>query len=390
MRGSVAFLLFSAAGALGACGGGRDAFTPDASTNAGDASVPPPPPTPPSDAGADAGETKNTIAVSGNTLVDENGKPLRLLGVDFDGAEYMCIQDRGIFDGPSDDALADAIAGWRVNVVRMGLNEQCWLGTPSIDARWQGKPYRDAIVAWIARLRARRLYVIVEAHVSSSIEGKATDEQPMIDRAHGIPFWQSIAQTFAGDRGVVFDLYNEPFLDVQNTNHAYNDDPWGCWKDGCIVTAPSSGETYEAAGMQPLLDTVRGAGAENVVMVGGLAYANDLSGVLTHLPSDPKKQLAAAFHVYPMNPCVDASCWNQTVAQVAAAIPLVTGEVGQLDCKGDFVVSYMLWADAKNLSYLGWTFNPGDCTRPSLVMDWSGTPSTYGVALHDHLAALRP
>src|SRR4051794_4376258 len=72
------------------------------------------PPSPPPDAGT--GPPLNTIAVSGNQLVDQNGKVIRLLGVNFDGGEYMCIQNRGIFDGPSDDALVTAIAKWKVNV----------------------------------------------------------------------------------------------------------------------------------------------------------------------------------------------------------------------------------------------------------------------------------
>jgi len=371
--------------AASACGsGGRDSFAaPDETNDANDAGSP-------EDSGtgadADAGPPKPIVKVDGNHLVDAAGERVRLLGVDFDGAEYMCIQNRGIFDGPSDDALVDAIAGWKVNAVRVALNEQCWLGTPSIDPRWQGQPYRDAIVAWVGRLRARGIYVILENHLSSSIEGQATAMQPMIDHAHGLPFWQSIAQTFGGDRGILFDLYNEPALDVTNTNHAYNGDPWACWKDGCIVV--SNGETYEAAGMQELIVTVRDAGSENVIMIGGLAYANDLSGMMAHLPTDPKNQLAASFHVYPDNPCVDETCWNGAVANVAASMPLVTGEVGQFDCNGDFVTRYTTWADARSLSYLGWTFNPGDCMRPSLIADWTGAPTTYGKALHDHLAVI--
>jgi hypothetical protein len=74
---------------------------------------------------------------------------------------------------------------------------------------------------------------------------------------------------------------------------------------------------------------------------------------------------------------------------VATRVPVVTGEVGEFDCQTAFVKSYFAWADARNMSYLGWTFNPGDCGNlPSLVTDWKGTPTAYGAALRDHLAAL--
>ena len=74
---------------------------------------------------------------------------------------------------------------------------------------------------------------------------------------------------------------------------------------------------------------------------------------------------------------------------MAAKVPVVTGEFGENDCAHGYADSYMTWADAHGLSYLGWTWNPWDCGGgPALISDWNGTPTAYGAGLRDHLAAL--
>jgi endoglucanase len=345
-----------------------------------DASAPPPAPPP-------APLPRNVIGVAGARLIDGDGRTVNVHGVNYSGAEYMCIQGRGIFDGPVDDALVDAMVAWNVNVVRVPLNPHCWLGLDGVDARYAGQPYRDAIVGFVDRLRARGLYVVLEAHWSSSIAGQATKQQPMIDREYGLPFWSSAAATFASDRGVMFDPYNEPYLSIANTNHAFADDVWECWRLGCDVQG--TGESFVAAGMQPLVDAIRDTGARNVILLGGLDYANDVRGLVSHLPVDPAFALAASTHVYDFNRCNDETCWTAEIAEVAKSLPVVALELGQTDCAEDFVDRYMAWADAAGVGYAGWTFNVGDCAkRPSLLADWDGTPSALGAGFKAHFATL--
>jgi endoglucanase len=134
---------------------------------------------------------------------------------------------------------------------------------------------------------------------------------------------------------------------------------------------------------------VRSTGATNVVMAGGLAYANDLSGWLAHQPNDPAQQLAASLHLYSFNSCKDASCWTSQVEPVSKKVPLVTGELGEDDCLHGFIDGYMAWADARGISYLGWTWNTWDCrTGPALIADYAGTPTAFGEGLRAHLLTL--
>ena len=165
-------------------------------------------------------------------------------------------------------------------------------------------------------------------------------------------------------------------------------DPWACLQNGCTVKASSGAPSYKSAGMQQLLDAVRATGARNVVMVAGLAYTNDLSKWLAHKPTDPAGQLAVSLHLYNFNTCKDAACWAGW-EPIVAAVPFVTGELGEDDCAHGFVDSFMTWADARGVSYLGWTWNTWDCkTGPALVTGYDGTPTAFGTGLRDHLRSL--
>jgi hypothetical protein len=62
--------------------------------------------------------------------------------------------------------------------------------------------------------------------------------------------------------------------------------------------------------MQTLVNAVRGVGASNLLMIGGLSYANDLSQLLSYMPSDPLNNLAASAHLYNFNWCNNLSCWQ--------------------------------------------------------------------------------
>src|SRR3954464_7410670 len=91
------------------------------------------------------------LHVSRNHLVD-NGRVVRLLGVNRSGTEYMCRGGFGdVFDGPSDQASVSAMRTWRINAIRVPLNESCWLGVGRL-REWTGQ-YRAAIVRYVRLLR---------------------------------------------------------------------------------------------------------------------------------------------------------------------------------------------------------------------------------------------
>jgi hypothetical protein len=108
-----------------------------------------------------------TVRVSGNRLVDGNGDPVRLLGVNRSGTEYACIQGWGIFDGPSGDGSIAAMKSWKIDAVRVPLNEDCWLDINGVADRYGGKSYRHAIAAFVGRLHDAHLVPTLELHWSA-------------------------------------------------------------------------------------------------------------------------------------------------------------------------------------------------------------------------------
>lgn len=272
---------------------------------------------------------------------------MTLHGVNRSSFEYACVQWGATHEGPIDRPAIAAMKSWNVNAVRIPLNASCWLARAD---------YRKDVLGYVSRLHAAGMYVILDLHWDRN--GQETLPDPRLASR----LWTSVASALKQDRHVMFDLYNEP-----------HDVTWPAWH----------------ASMQRLVNAVRSTGATTPLMVGGLAWANDLSGWLRWQPRDPAHQLVASFHLYNFNTCVTATCWNATVLPVAAKVPVVTGELGENDCAAGFIDTYMPWADGHHISYLGWTWNPWNCkSGPALISDWNGTPTDFGAGFKEHLLAL--
>lgn len=364
-----------------------------------------PPPASQQDASDAPTSTGLSIKVVGNQFIDGNGKVVRLLGVNRSGAEFKCIQGGspgslgwGIFDGPTDAASADVIASWHATAVRVPLNEDCWLGINGVNPLYAGANYQTAITDYVAALHKAGLYAIVDLHWSSPGTIPAAWQQPLPDADHADDFWKSVATAFASDPAVVFDLYNEPFI-YGNYLQNQNEDPWTCWLKGCALTQYITGGSpftkpaaWNSVGMQTLVDTIRKTGAKNPIMIGGLDWANDLSGWLAHQPQDPQNAIAASWHVYPSEACTSPACRSTVITPIAAKVPVVIGEVGDAVCKSTTLIdSFLPWADSAGISYLGWTWNAwGDCDNV-LIANFAGTPTNnYGQRFHDLLMLSNP
>ncbi len=355
------------------------------------------------------------LRIVGNELVNRKGTPFRLLGVDVTGTEDACVLDKGFSWGPGALSATEAasIAAWHANAVRVPLNEDCWLGINGVPAQYSGAAYQTAIKQWVANLNAAGLVAILDLHWSAPGNTEALQQWPMADADHSITFWSQVAATFKGDPSVIFDLFNEPYAGQSHPTAAN----WSCWLNGCTATfqlcthaitvSNCSPVTYQAAGMQQLLDAVRDAGARQPVMIGGLNWAGDPCGLqdsggnggactwLSYEPHDPDHQLIASFHTYDWTACSTQTCWDDDVLPLARSVPVVTGEFGEQDCSASYDTSYMDWADQHDISYLAWAWqadtDPSNCSNSDLylISDWDGTANVpAGHAIRAHLARL--
>ena len=340
-----------------------------------------------------ATSTAPQLQVSGSKLVNASGQTVVLHGVNRSGTEYSCVQGNGIFDGPNSQTSITAMKEWGVNAVRVPLNEACWNAESYVNASFAGTNYINAIKAYVSLLNDNGIVAILDLHWTDGTysgpssgcgSAQATCQKPMPDAAQAIPFWTSVASTFKGNDAVIFDLFNEPFASRADNNNTT--EGWQCWETG----SPCTGISYPVAGMQAMVNAVRGTGANNVLMLGGEEFSNDLTDWVQFEPTDPDHDLVASWHSYNFNTCSTQACWTTQVAPVAAQVPVVAGEIGENDCAGTYINPLTQFMEPEGISFLAWAWNADfACTSgPGLITGYTGTPTAFGAAYKAILASL--
>lgn len=339
-----------------------------------------------------------SIRVRGNHLVNDAGEAIQLVGIS--RMTNNCVMSgprAGVLYGPYDASSVAELKSWHVNAVRIVGNEDCWLGINGAPPATSGAPYRHAISEYVKELNAAGIYAIIDLHENAPGSQLSTIAQVMADADHAVAYWTSVADTFKADPAVILEPYNEPKITTSNSDTG---DPWSCWLSGCQAQMYYPGrhqsvpESWQTAGMQQLVDAIRATGATNVISLSGLNMANDLSGLVGHLPNDPQHQLAATFHNYgqsdAQNEGCGPTCWNTVIASVAQRMPVITDELGQAACGTGYVSQYMDWADAHGISYLAWGWAPWGCANHAygLITGWGAEPNSYGRVFYEHFASV--
>jgi endoglucanase len=324
------------------------------------------------------------LHVTGNRLVDDAGQVVQLRGVNRSSPETLCQATGRIsfFYGATDAATVAAIRSWGANAVRIPVNEDCWLGRNGLPASLTATAYRTQLATYVRLVEAAGLYAIVDVHFAETtgvggLTLPSTGPAPMLDRAHGLELWRSIVATFRADTGVLYDLYNEP-----------HDVDWTCWRDGCVDAV--TGSAY--LGIAEIVNAVRAAGATTPLILTGPSWGNEISKWLYYAPPDPLHRLVAGVHAYAGSGCADLACREERIKPVAASVPVVFGEFGDLSCAGSYLGELPAWADPLGISYLAFTWNTpdGPCPGYHLIASFDGTPTQAGAVYRSHLLAVAP
>ncbi len=339
-----------------------------------------------------------SIGVSGGVLVATTsgllgrlhvvaGDPIVLRGVNLSGAEYACLQEGRFWDDPPGNrATIDAMRRWHVNVVRVPVNEECWLGINGAPRRYSGAPYQRAIAKFAELANGSGLIVEIDLHFGAGGKGLPhNDQYPGLDADHATDFWRSVAATFMANRSVIFNLINEPSITS-----------WKCYLNGGCETPPvGSLGSWRVVGTQTVVSAIRKLGATNPIIIAGLRYSNDLSQWLKYAPTDPYGELVAGAHVYFDGlGCEDPACWTRQYAAIQeAGYPVLVDEFGELDCAHAKIDRLMAWADEQTpeIGYWAWSWNPFSCSSgPSLITNDLGAPTqTYGSGFRTHLRSVQ-
>ena len=322
-----------------------------------------------------------TLHTDGNKLLDATGKTVRLLGVNTASLEWMATAPQ------LPRAVAVACDAWRANTIRLPLAQDTWFGFhPDQKGRDEsGARYRREVDAIVAMVAERRKYVILDLHRTNCnmwgpyITGCMADLNSLV-------FWKDVASRYKDHPNVLFNLHNEPF---QTT--------WDVWKNGGDVTiryrerdighqimfdqpegVPLKSLTYKVPGIQKMVATVRGVGARNLIVIGGLDWAYELDGVVNGYAIDDcgGNGILLDSHLYP---CKELDGWDRLVTVAADRYPILIGECGhygeapvkhewpQREPSTTWVPRLLDWVDRNGYHITGWDFH--DTAGPCLIED---------------------
>ena len=150
-------------------------------------------------------------------------------------------------------------------------------------------------------------------------------------------FWSQAAKAYASYSNVLFEFYNEPHPPT-----------FACWAaPTCAITNNTTRcETYSYTGVsiQSLVNAVRGAGANNLVLVAGINWGFDLS----QLGSFPITGSNVVYdsHPYPYSGKNTTAEWDAAFGYLATNKPIMSAEFGEYDGNSSFESMAVNYFDA--------------------------------------------
>jgi len=335
------------------------------------------------------------IQVKGDKFVSAaDGSTVQIVGTNISGLETGSTSRWASFANAGVTFWSRVLnyGGKHVNTVRLPLNEASWLNYTCYDSGsgaagrlysvaagggYTPDPagvYQATVRKAVADATAAGLYVILDLHWGSPNNAAGQPLCPIgqpgfADADHSLAFWKSVADTFKGNPAVMFELFNEPF----------GSNVYGDWVSGAggagpdAITLRDGGAyyplveqnntagnamktislTWQVAGMQQMINTIRGEGATNVVLSAPIGWAGEIETWLATKPSDPIGQLGVAWHVYGYKKGQAAP-----LAVLAAGYPIAITETYGLGAIGGYS-----WAASQGIGYTWWGWN-----------DWGSQP----------------
>jgi endoglucanase len=302
-----------------------------------------------------------TLAVhaSGNRLVDGQDRIVWLQGVNVGNLSIRSDEEHKILW-----AVHVALTDWNANVIRLPVLDRFWFGKGRGETTGNDAEAYRAIVDKVIKIAAGKgAYVVFDLH------------RYLTPDASCVVFWKNAAARYKDNPAVLFDILNEP-----------HDTSWEVWRNGGPVELKGkTPATIQSVGMQALVDAVRGTGAKNLIVAGGLGYAFDLSGIVNGYALDDKggDGIMYATHFYNWH-----GNWAKHILGTAEKYPVLVGEVGADINKMNFIPAnkqedpYTWVPDAigfiqkNHLNWTAWCFHTR--ATPDLLLDWEyDTPTPF-------------
>jgi endoglucanase len=237
------------------------------------------------------------ITVSGNRLL-RDGERWAPHGLNMIAFVAPPAAQAGVFRAAYahyDAAELSALAAWGADTVRFQVSLP---GTDPQNALYT-QAFVDQVRDAVRDARARGLNVIVSIQDEAQ-SGESTPAQ--LPNQATLRVWGVLAPLFNDDRGVLYEIMNEPQPKVSAAS-------WVSWRDA----------------MNRAIAAIRSTGSRNVVVADGLIFALSLNGAPAL--TDPARQVAYAIHPY-FHSAADQTqtAWDNKFGTFAANAPVIATE----------------------------------------------------------------
>lgn len=276
--------------------------------------------------------TLPVLSTERNRIVDEDGNPVILHGVNRSGLEY----DNPGGNQMSEEEFAYMIEEWKCNIIRIPFNQD-WVTN---DAGYLMK--LDQIVDWITY---RDTYVILDLQWQSV----AANIPPIPDTA-AIDMWAELATRYKDNPGVLYDIHNEA-----------HDTTFPAWKNRATE----------------IIGAIRAVHPQSLILVSGMTWASDLRDWAAN-PLD-YDNIVYSLHIYPW--FGGSNAWPARFGNYADKLPIFCGEFGGGDDNLQWGKEYILYLSSLNIGWTAWSW----VDDPHLTEQDHLTPTNFGEMVKTYL-----
>ena len=300
---------------------------------------------------------------------------MRLRGANRSGLEYCSPVGEGSLSGAhfSENEFS-AMAAWGFNAIRLPINQHWTLASDDGPAS-----YRAAIDWVIGHAAQQGLYTIldlqwIDAHQQrgQTSDGKANFVPPL-PNLDSIALWELLAQRYASEPAVLYDIFNEPHDALANDLFPMQ----GIRADRSVFPLQHRRVTPEewVPWALHMTTAIRERAPNAVIFVSGVDWGYDLRS----LPSSALKDVVYSSHVYPTKKL----SWERAFGNVARTHPVFIAELGGTHVDLDWGAELLRYLDKRSLGWAAWSW----IDHPRLTTDLiSFDPTPFGRLIQQSLA----
>jgi endoglucanase len=323
----------------------------------------------------------NLITAGNRILRADQMRPVLLRGVNRSGLEYSEPGNGGFLAAArlTQDEIREIVQVWRANIIRLPFNQDWCLNGRGSQTAEDYLASLDQVVAWAADLGA---YTILDLQwldadtiygtTENPVQGRTANHVPPAPNETSQTLWRTLAARYKDESAVIFDILNEPHDVLADDPHPLN----LIGVDGEVTASDETRLTAQqwSRWASLLTASIRDIKPNSLIMVSGVDWAFDLSGVQVNAPN-----VVYSTHIYSNRRKKD---WKKALGRYGD-IPIFVGEWGGTDQDLKFGTELAAIMRNRGLGWAAWSWSD----FPRLVAGADYGPTPFGTLVRDQLSS---